>query len=265
MHLVSGEPGAPLWPPLLATRGPGGLSAGHSHHAMHLVLAVEGTLRIRLGTSGRWRRAAGVLTTPDVLHALDARGVESLLVFIDPESVAGAALLAVMHEPLRLVSGAERALLLADAEPLRIMQTGGVDYVQRVVSTLGGQVTPRRSTVHPRVRRVLAQLRAEPEDPSLEGLARRAGLSPGRFMHVFTESIGIPLRPYLGWLRLQRAAAAIVGGESLSAAAATAGFSDAAHMTRTFRRTFGMTPSALRSSALSQPVRSRPAPRGSLP
>ena len=58
-------------------------------------------------------------------------------------------------------------------------------------------------------------------------------------MHVFTESIGIPLRPYLSWLRVQRAAMAIVNGSLLGEAAHTAGFADASHMTRTFKRMLG--------------------------
>jgi AraC-like DNA-binding protein len=65
-------------------------------------------------------------------------------------------------------------------------------------------------------------------------------------MHAFTESVGIPLRPYLAWLKLQRAAAAIVSGSSLAEAAHGAGFADAAHMTRSFKRMFGVKPSELR-------------------
>jgi AraC-like DNA-binding protein len=65
-------------------------------------------------------------------------------------------------------------------------------------------------------------------------------------MHVFTDSMGIPLRPYLAWLRLQRAATAIVGGNSLGEAAHAAGFADAAHMSRTFKRMLGVAPSFLR-------------------
>jgi len=64
-------------------------------------------------------------------------------------------------------------------------------------------------------------------------------------MHAFTESIGLPLRPYLAWLRLQRAAAGIVSGAPLAQAAVDAGFSDAAHMSRTFRKMLGMAPSML--------------------
>jgi AraC-like DNA-binding protein len=102
------------------------------------------------------------------------------------------------------------------------------------------------------VRGLLRHLRALPPggDTSLASLAAVVGLSPGRLMHVFTESIGVPLRPYLLWLKLQRAAAAVSTGVPLGEAAHLAGFADAAHMSRTFRRTFGVPPSALRPSAL---------------
>jgi transcriptional regulator GlxA family with amidase domain len=65
-------------------------------------------------------------------------------------------------------------------------------------------------------------------------------------MHVFTTSLGIPLRPYLAWLRIQRAAGALVAGASIADAAAGAGFADAAHLSRTFRRMFGVPPSQMR-------------------
>jgi transcriptional regulator GlxA family with amidase domain len=76
-------------------------------------------------------------------------------------------------------------------------------------------------------------------------------------MHVFTTSIGIPLRPYLAWLRVQRAAMVIVNGASMGEAAHAAGFADAAHMTRTFTRMLGVAPSLLRPMRCVAPVRSR--------
>jgi AraC-like DNA-binding protein len=101
--------------------------------------------------------------------------------------------------------------------------------------------------MHPLVRRLLTELRDDPleHELALEQLAERVGLSPSRLMHVFTESVGIPIRPYLRWLRVQRAATAIVTGVPLATAAIEAGFSDAAHMSRTFKQMFGLTPSAL--------------------
>jgi AraC-like DNA-binding protein len=269
----------PLWPPLLASRGPGGRSAKHAHHALHVVLAVEGELRVR-GLAD-WRSAAGVVTAADAAHEIDAIGVEVLLVFLDPESAAGARLVGVVQqlepgegaegrvrrgkqraEAFRLIAARERDGLV-DLAPGRLMREDGVEWVQRVANVLGaaplsaagenrgegpsGAATPR---VHPRVRRALRHLRtlSPSEDQSLAALSKVAGLSEGRFMHAFTESVGIPLRPYLAWLKLQRAAAAIVTGSTLSEAAYGAGFADAAHMTRAFRRMFGVRPSELRKT-----------------
>ena len=61
-------------------------------------------------------------------------------------------------------------------------------------------------------------------------------------MHVFTESLGIALRPYILWLRVQRGCRELSNGASVTEAAVRAGFSDAAHLSRTFRRMLGTTP-----------------------
>ena len=238
----------PLWPPLLATRGAGSRSERHGHHAMHFVLALRGELRARVSGSGAWTAAAGVLTAPDAAHAVDARGVDVLLVFLDPESDVGAALAGVLAGSIRVISDVERAALVEDADPSALVRSGA-EWTRLAVQTLGGAAVERRR-VHPRVRKLLRLLGADATDraTSLEALADAVGLSPGRLMHAFTASIGIPLRPYLAWLKLQRAAGAIVANVPLAEAAHAAGFADAAHMSRTFRRMFGVTPSALRPS-----------------
>jgi AraC-like DNA-binding protein len=208
----TGAGALPAWPPVHTARGPGGISGAHAHHAMHLVLSHGG--QIHVDVDRERHDVPGVLTAPDAKHAIDARGSEVTLVFLDPESGAGERLRATIHGAARLLTAAERD-----------------------------------------VRKLLRHLSSLPSsaDTSLEALAAVAGLSPGRLMHVFTESVGIPLRPYLGWLRFQRAAAAIASGVSLSQAAAIAGFVDAAHMTRSFRAMFGTTPSSLRDrNGLSQ-------------
>jgi AraC-like DNA-binding protein len=225
---------------------------------MHLVLGLDGPVRIRVA-DGPWTSMAGVLTAPDVPHCLDAEGREVLLVFFDPEGEAGGALSATLTGPFRALSSAERDALAGDAHPSRLMGPEGAAWTRRVVEVLGaGTLSPPRA-IHPRVRRVLRLLHDLPpgEDASLATLAAQVRLSPGRLMHAFTESIGLPLRPYLAWLRLQRAAAAIVAGMPLGEAAQAAGFADAAHMSRTFRRMLGMPPSALRGARRSQLVQAR--------
>jgi len=204
---------------------------------------------VRTSRQGKWSNAPGVLTAPDATHLLDAQGAELLLIFLDPESVAGVAFRELLRGPVRLITDAERNALTRDVVPQTILRSGAAAWARNAAETLA-VTTPRAArSVHPRVRALLSLLRngGVEQGTSLERLARAVGLSPSRLMHVFTSSVGIPLRPYLAWLRVQRAAIEIVSGCSLSDAALAAGFSDAAHMSRTFRRMLGIPPSLLRA------------------
>jgi len=116
--------------------------------------------------------------------------------------------------------------------------------------------------MHAGIRRVLEHLRdddLERQQTSLTALAAVAGLSRSRLMHAFTESIGIPLRPYLRWLRVQRAVCALYSGHTVTEAAHLAGFSDASHFARSLRRTLGATARQLlpRIAALNDPRAAR--------
>jgi AraC-like DNA-binding protein len=79
-------------------------------------------------------------------------------------------------------------------------------------------------------------------DVSLTAVAAAAHLSPSRLSHLFSSEIGIPLRRYVLWRRLIRAASAVQNGASWTEAAHAGGFSDSSHMNRTFRRMFGLAP-----------------------
>jgi AraC-like DNA-binding protein len=250
MRIGASTPALGAWPPVLATRTTGGRSAPHAHHAMHVVLAIDGPLRFRAG--GAWIEARGVVTPPDVRHEIDARGREVLLVFVDPESRSGVVLEAAVGDRPRPLSAAEVDAMDHGVRADALMARGAERWLDDVVGALGEVSRPHARRVHPRIREALARIGASEQPPSLETLARAVGLSPSRFMHAFTESIGIPLRPYLAWLRLQRASGAIVRGVPLSLAAAQAGYADAAHMTRSFRAMLGMTPSMLRPARSAQ-------------
>ena len=103
-----------------------------------------------------------------------------------------------------------------------------------------------------RILRAVTYIRSHLERSlTLEEVAREACLSPSRFRHLFVEQTGTALRPYVLWRRFLRAWEVILGGGSLSTAAHSAGFADAAHFTRTSHRMFGFPPSALQINARS--------------
>ena len=229
------------WPAALLVWGRGSWSDLHRHHCVQLVMALDGTLRFRQRPRQRWTTSGAVLVRPDAWHEVNARGTHVLMAFVDAESELGAALTArtaseVAPIPPATVAEWRRqlgegvALTAARVEPW-------------VTKTLLCERRPPR--IDRRVKRVLRDLPnrlSEAEAVSLDAVAASVGLSASRFLHLFTTSVGVPLRPYVLWLRLQCGARELARGTSVTEAAYAAGFSDAAHFTRTFRRMMGATP-----------------------
>ena len=90
---------------------------------------------------------------------------------------------------------------------------------------------------------VCALVRQRLDGPvTLAALAQAVHRSPSRLAHRFREATGVPLRRYV-WCRLRTAAEAAMRGSSLTEATHVAGFADSAHLSRTFRATFGIAPS----------------------
>lgn len=78
-----------------------------------------------------------------------------------------------------------------------------------------------------------------------ESLMEVAHLSESRLLHLFKEMMGLPIRNYILWHRLQIVIEMIMKGESLTTASYLAGFGDQAHMTRTFTKMIGIPPSLI--------------------
>jgi AraC-like DNA-binding protein len=229
------------WPAALLVWGPGSWSDCHRHHCVQLVFALREHLRFRERARQRWTTCGAVLVRPDAWHEVDARHTDVLIAFVDAESELGAALLergpdAVTPIDQEEVTEWRRQL----GDPSALTSASVEPWVRQTLLH-----ARQRPLLDPRVKRVLKALPnrlAEEDDVSLDGVAASVGLSPSRFMHLFTTSVGVPLRPYVLWLRLQRAAGELARGASIAGAAHAAGFSDAAHFTRTFRRMIGATP-----------------------
>jgi len=222
--------------------GPGFTTGRHRHHSVQLVMAMRGTLLIRGRSGDQWMRCGAALVRSDTPHEVEARDTTVLIGFVDSESELGAALSERIEVGISCISEIEVARWRA--------ALGGMPTEARVERWVRTELLHRRRSVriHPGVSLVLEHLREKLDisnDFSLKTLAGVSGLSQSRFMHVFTESTGVPLRPYVLWLRLQRACCDLMAGASVTAAAHSAGFSDAAHLTRTFRRMLGMTPTDL--------------------
>jgi AraC-like DNA-binding protein len=243
--------GTPLWYLwdggfLLVGRGEGVIPP-HLHHAIQIVLAIEGDVGIR-GGSGDWRSGRCVVVRPDVVHSYNPNGALSAMVFVDPESAEGTWLRTALRDDITLVP--EAPLASSVAELRRFLEhpfesLGVRDLIRHCVHALCTGAPPsRRRDV--RVTRVLAGIRASDDlRISIDDAAATACLSPSRFAHLFKQQMGLPFRRYMLWRKLTRAMLFIGRERSIVTAAHEADFADAAHLTRTFRQMLGIAPSLL--------------------
>lgn len=165
------------------------------------------------------------------------------MLFVDPESREGRSLRQHASD-YRILDDVARDALLRSWPPSPGARRDET-FATAVLAALGVAREAPIAPVHPAVLRALRYMREAEIPPSLAELAEASGLSSGRLLHVFTDGVGIPPRRYLLWLKVQRASRAMAGGATITDVAHAAGFSDAAHLSRTFRTMFGTTPSEL--------------------
>jgi len=231
---------------LLIARADGVVPA-HAHHAIQIVVALDGMVAI-CGEDNRWRRGPGIIVQPDVVHSFDCSGAMGAMLFVDPESNEGAWLHRALEQEIAVVPDARLASSVSELrtfieQPIESMEVG--DLIRHCVHALSPGAPPARS-MDQRITKVLDAIRARDDlRMSLDEGAQLAFLSPSRFAHLFKDQVGLPYSRYMLWRKLTRAMVAIASERTIAAAAHAADFADAAHLTRTFYQMVGMAPSVL--------------------
>jgi AraC-like DNA-binding protein len=225
--------------------GTGGHSDQHAHHAVQLGVAIDDPLQVTIGGMSLTARAA--LIPADVPHSFEVSGRAAFL-WADPHGPRGRRM---QHLALTYV-GRDLARHVGALRQVVADRTAGGDLAHRLLTALGEDRESSCSQRSRHVDKALAHLDAAiahdaagRRSLSLDETARAAAISASRLTHLFSQQVGIPFRRYVLWLRLLRAVQAIAAGNDLTGAAGAAGFSDSAHLSRAFRGTFGLPPSAL--------------------
>ncbi len=216
-----------------------GDSQAHAHRALQLSVALEG--HIRSLEDGRWEEHLFLACSPQQPHRIRTTGALCAHLFIDPGprchqlwSAAGA----VPSIPGLDLIAALRALADGPRDEIRAHELTWEWLSQSLPGLL-----PDGAPADPRIQRALAHLEANPDAASNHReLAQLTHLSVSRFAERFRLETGMAVRNYLLWRRLLRSVAALQAGASVTDAALDGGFADTAHLSRSFRRTFGAAP-----------------------
>jgi len=217
----------------------------HSTHDVTVGVAMHGTFR--LGTSKGWRTFQAAIIPPDLPHIFDGRGARLALVYFPAEILKSQRRTYLGNEPLSL----SPAIVSRFLPCLRIYLDQGnnseeaTGFCEDFIRELSG-MNRTECKLDSRVMQALEYFRTDPTLPhTLAEISSRVALSPSRFAHLFSEEVGLHMRRYLLELRMRRAMLQVANGHSLTTSAYDAGFSDSAHLSRTFRRMTGISPSSL--------------------
>lgn len=117
-----------------------------------------------------------------------------------------------------------------------------------LADVLGSKAETARVSGNAAIARARAVIDDDPTaSPTLASLAAEAGLSRFQTLRAFAKATGLTPHAYLVQKRLHLARRLMTSGLGLAAIAADCGFADQSHMTRAFRRHYGLTPAAFRA------------------
>jgi AraC-like DNA-binding protein len=229
-----------------------GHSLPHAHHGIQIALSLDGPtgkVLLRGGANNLWSEFRAAIVMPNLRHEFDGLGGSVAQIFVEPETTQGRILAgryaASDITALRSeVVDAAADMLGAQLREGRSNQTL-VTTSQRFVDTLAGAL-PMQPTGDLRIAKAVDFIsRRMTSEISLRDVAAAVHLSPSRLRHLFVQETGTPYRGYVLWLRINRAVAAMMEGRTWTEAAHETGFADSAHLSRTFRRMFGISPAML--------------------
>lgn len=225
----------------------------HAHQAIQVCFGRTGSIRLRPSDDVPWRRYRIGMVASQQPHAFDATEVPlGAVLFVEPETREGRTLTELyLSEGFASVDPAVASPAMEELFESFLARRGDAAIIaasRNVIRLLTRGIEPLVIS-DDRVLRAAAWIGGHLDQPiTLDDVAAAVFLSPGRFRHLFVEQTGMGLRPYILWRRFLRVWEVIMEGKSISTAAHKAGFADAAHLTRTSRRMFGVSPSMFRAS-----------------
>ncbi len=221
-------------------------------HTVTLLIALDAAGFALGDASGRRQRYQAALVARQTSRSLETPDSGLLSLNYDPQSYEFHALSHFLGKqpvkPVILQPGS-----LQKDELRRIGQgTCSRDLLFRLTTRMPRAISgyqPINLNMDIRALHIAQKIKRElPLTSTVAELADEVGLSADRLSHLFYEKLGLSIKSYILWARMRRAVELIAQGESLSAVAYDVGFADSAHLTRTIKQFFGLTPSYVAKS-----------------
>lgn len=210
----------------------------HRHYAVQLSIPLDGKIIVKTAQS-TIESERPLLIQSNVVHQI-VSDTPHFLLLMNPASTIGhfwkQQAEAEIHETQNAATKEIQAVL-DDAN-----QNDFVSKLNAVIQTYDCFCASNIHQGDDRINQALAYL-AEHADSivTLEEISDHCHLSPSRFLHLFKEETGITFRRAQSWNKLINGVS-LLGQKTFTEIAHEVGFSDSAHLSRTFKENFGFSP-----------------------
>lgn len=205
----------------------------HSHHFIQICIATG--KGFKLSVENKRYYAHAMIITHDVIHQFIGIDEKQIIILIEPSSLIG---LLIKDQYLGQLSHVKIENEMAEIQLTRDLNIILEQALNRLMINLK---LYKHEPIDARVKKVKEMIKSLREPISLQQLTKSVFLSESRLTHLFKEYIGISIKRYILWEKLMKSLKAVMEGETFTDAAYIGGFSDSAHLARTFKGSFGVT------------------------
>jgi AraC-like DNA-binding protein len=118
----------------------------------------------------------------------------------------------------------------------------GAQQLLETVVSIAVRYLPRIRSRDVRCERIVQILQQNPYC-QLNELCEAVNIAPERMPHLFARAVGLPWRSFQLWQKVRAVGVQMGSRRTLTQIAITAGFSDSAHLSKTWHQSFGAAPS----------------------
>jgi len=216
----------------------------HRHHLMEIFISLNNSFKIK--KDNRYYEAKNIIVHPDEPHQIDSDDNLYVILLLDSESTYARQFKKIFlnNNRINILPDTLFLPLFKDLKKLfnkdcKIKDVRNI--FDKIIYQMLGKKDIEVKVFDPRIEKILNIFNELPlKSITIKELSKKVFLSESRLIHLFTNQVGISIRHYLLWLRLLDAIKLIIKGKSITFAAYEVGFSDSAHLSRTFRRMFGL-------------------------
>ncbi len=212
----------------------------HKHHVLQMAIILSGDYDIDIDNK---HIKYSVFINSNIPHGHTCIKGKQLSIFVEPESYIGEMLQKKYQNKYQELDY-DRNKLSEIINHLFVESSSPELINNHLFSILN--LEHHNIELDNRIQELLIRIESsESYNLTVSKILSETNLSESRIRHLFKEHTGISIKKYLLWEKMKNAINHLLGGTSITEAAHFAGFSDSAHMTRTFKEMFGLNPAKL--------------------